>query len=269
MTKGSIIWYSVIFLVIPKSHLCGQDKLGFQKLPHGKFIDKVELIVGPSVCLNHGNMFIDNYNENDVRNKRLAKIGYSIGVGAYHPVNHWLDINARVLWEQKGSKAELAHPLDPAIQFINSEYTYDYLTIYFAPTVFIGQRKRIAISLGGYYGKINDEKGHASIYDTKNIVQPSEGSFRGRYWYSFRDDGSTYSISFIPGKQSFEKDDYGASVGISYNLPIGGTHNLSIQLIDNYGLFNINNKKYSNNLPEKNHNLCLLIAFIFNRKKNN
>jgi len=274
MSKGSLIWHSAIFLLIPKFYLCAQDKPDIQKLSSKRLIDKLEFVVGPSLCFNHGNMFINNFkgnyaNGNYVQNRRITKVAYSIGAGAYHSVSKWLDVNARVLWEQKGSRAELNIPFSAVNndrEFITSEYTYNYLTIYLAPRILIGGKNKLAISCGGYYSTIKDEKVHESIHDTKNVFAPTEGTLMGRSWYVLGSDGGIVSSSFIPGMQSFEKNSFGASVGISYSTSIGGQHNISTQLIDNYGLQNANNKIYNNNLREKNHNLCLLLGYVFHRK---
>jgi hypothetical protein len=109
------IYIFAVLIMISTHGWCQQNKV--YHLPKSKrFIDKVEFVIGTGLCFNHGNMFVENYrgeyaNGNYVENKRLTKIGYSIGIGAYHPVNDWIDINVRVLWEQKGYKSELNTPL--------------------------------------------------------------------------------------------------------------------------------------------------------------
>lgn len=119
------------YLFLCLSILVGVDvfsqEVNTVQLPKPKrFIDKVEFVVGAGLCFNHGNMFVENYrgefaNGNYVENKRLTKIGYSIGLGVYHPVNDRIDINIRLLWEQKGYRSELNTTLSTAREFRESD----------------------------------------------------------------------------------------------------------------------------------------------------
>ncbi len=89
----------LVNLLLISSPVFGQHDEDFKTVTPKRFIDKFEFVIGTGLCLNHGNMFIENYrgeyaNGNYVENKRLTKVGYSIGIGAYHPVNDRLDINA-------------------------------------------------------------------------------------------------------------------------------------------------------------------------------
>jgi len=52
---------------------------------HKRFIDKVEVFAGPNLSFNHGNKFIDNYNDAPyVQNTRKTKVGYSFGLVVDH-----------------------------------------------------------------------------------------------------------------------------------------------------------------------------------------
>ena len=234
-----------------------------------RFIDRFEVVAGPSISFNSGNKFVDNYQDDLMENKRLKNFGYSLGVGLYHPLNRWLDLNARILWEKKGSNAELNVPLNPvnndARQIIQSTYTYDYLTLGFLPQVFIGKEKRITLSIGGYYSFMNSVEGHEEVLTTDDDVTYNS-TFNGRVLRGFRSDGAVNSISFIPGLQSFEKDDYGITMGIGYVIGIGGHSNIAIQLVDNFGLQNINKPvAFLENPPERNHTLSLIIGYVYSR----
>ena len=234
-----------------------------------RFIDKVEVFGGPSLSFNRGNMFIENYSDPIIQNKRLMKAGYSIGIGAYHPVKNWLDLNARVLFEHKGTRSQLNNPLNPVNDdsrlVTNSEYSYGYLTVCLTSNLFIGKRKNVSVLFGGYLSKIKSVRGFGSNFDTQGHITPTAGNFVGRYWYGFREDGAINSFTFIPGLQSFEENDFGLSIGMAYQIHIHGNHSLTVRLIDNYGLHNIYNKKFVENLPEKNHNLSLTLGYMFSR----
>ena len=269
----------ILIITLSSFNLIAQDRPDLQAPKSKRFIDKVELFGGASLCFNHGDMFVDNYsgdyaNGNFVQNKRLTKAGYSVGVGVYHPIYNWLDITARIMWEVKGSNSELNHPLNPVNdndrEIETSEYTYTYLTFSFAPKIYFTKKRKCFLLAGGYYGKIKDERGHI-IYAPQGQT-PSENSFKGRYVVGFRDDGGVNKSSFAPGLSSFQKDDYGFIVGFGYSLRINERHSMSVQLIDSYGLQNIIKPVFAPFLPnptEKNHTLSLSIGYIIKRSERN
>ncbi|QLH33330.1 MAG: hypothetical protein HWD62_13760 [Cyclobacteriaceae bacterium] len=102
-----------------------------------RFIDKIEIFAGPNLSFNYGNMFIENYNDDNVTNKRLLKLGYLFGLGIYHPVKDRLDISLRLQYEEKGTNSEM---VTPGLQ-INSDYLYKYLSASMAPRILFGKRK--------------------------------------------------------------------------------------------------------------------------------
>jgi hypothetical protein len=230
-----------------------------------RFIDKVEVFGGPSLSFNHGNKLVDNYNDGLITNKRFMKVGYTFGLSVYHRVKDRLTLNARILFDQKGTKSELNSYSYTSRSIVNSEYSYNYLTIFLAPNFLIGKHKNISISLGGYFSKIKSVKGFASTYDTQGTVPPTAGSFIGRYWYAFDNNGGINSFTFIPGLQSFEQNDFGLTLGLAYQIHIESNHIISLKLTDNYGLHNVYNGKITENMPEKNHSLSLTLGYIFSR----
>ena len=126
-------------LALVISHLAvGQQNDSSFLLPEPKrFIDRVEIFAGPSLCFNYGNRFLENYTDDNVQNKRLLKIGYSFGVALYHPVSDKIYVHARVSFEQKGTRARLNLPVYMGRLEIESEYDYRYLTVALAPRVFL------------------------------------------------------------------------------------------------------------------------------------
>jgi hypothetical protein len=221
-------------------------------------------------------MFIENYrdefaNGNYIENKRFTKIGYSIGLGAYHPVNKWIDINVRVLWEQKGYRSELNTTLgSKSREFRESDYTYNYFTIPVAAKLFIDKKRRFAISLGGYLSQLNSVAATEKFYNTLDNTRTAS-SFIGRTLVGFDADGGINTASFIPGLQGFEELDYGVVFGLSYDLKIKGNSSIVFQLLDNYGLANINKPNFTS-IPspdEKNHTVSLMIGYVYQRKAKN
>lgn len=69
-----------------------------------KIVDKFEFFVGPGLGLNYGNMFVENFGDGIVTNKRLAKLGYSVGFGLVKDLSKRLELNARFQYDLKGSK---------------------------------------------------------------------------------------------------------------------------------------------------------------------
>lgn len=173
------------------------------RLPKPKrFIDKVEVFAGPGLSFNYGNKFVENYEDDNVQNRRLLKVGYNVGIGLYHPVSDRIDINARVQYEQKGNKNELNVPLNPVNDdsrvIINSEYSYRFLTLSIAPQIYFGKNKQWRIGLGGYLSKITQVQG----YDQTHVLRDNfieESSFIGRVFRDLRPDGAVYSTSWMRG----------------------------------------------------------------------
>jgi hypothetical protein len=191
----------------------GQQESSYAIPKPKRLIDRVEVVVGAGLCFNTGNMFIENYrgiyaNNNYVENKRLTKVCYSFGVGAYHVINDRIDINARILFERKGYSSELNNPLNPvnnnARNYRTSDYNYTYWTVPITARLQIGQSKKFSILLGGYLSLINSVSGEESFYNTQDNSR-SASSFIGRTLIGFRADGGINSVAFIPGLQSFEQ----------------------------------------------------------------
>jgi hypothetical protein len=218
------------------------------KLPESKrFIDKIEIFAGPNLSFNYGNMFIENYNDDNVTNKRLLKSGYAFGLGVYHPIKDRLYVNMRFLYEEKGTNSEM---ITPGLQ-INSKYIYKYLSASIAPRVLFGKNKKLALSFGIYFSRIQSAKGDITVLDRQND-QTFISSFYGRQVRELRPDGSTASIS----------------IGFGYSLNISQKSSATIYIADNLGLLNINKPVIIvNNLNpiEKNHNISLLIGYILKR----
>ncbi len=228
-----------------------------------RFIDKIEIFAGPNLSFNYGNMFIENYKDDNVTNKRLLKLGHAFGLGVYHPIQDRLDINLRFLYEEKGTNSEM---VTPGLQ-INSDYLYKYLSASMAPRILFGKRKKLELSFGLYYSRIQSVKGDITVLDRQND-QTFISSFYGRQVRELRPDGSTASISYLPGLQSFEEYDFGITIGFGYSLNLSQKSSVTIYLTDNLGLLNINKPVIIVDNPnplEKNHNISLLIGYIVKR----
>lgn len=271
-----IISLILVNLLLISSTVFGQHDDNYQTVESKRFIDKVEFVIGAGLCFNHGNMFIENYrgeyaNGNYVENKRLTKLGYSIGIGVYHPVNDRIDINVRVLWEQKGYKSELNYPINPinndAREYNTSEYTYNYFTVPVTAKIFVERRRKLAILLGGYLSLIRSVSNKEEFYNPIDNTR-TYSNFIGRALVGFDANGGINTAAFIPGLQGFEEYDYGAVLGLSYEFKIKDRSGLLFQLIDNYGFANVNKPNFTliPSPTEKNHTISLMVGYIYRRK---
>lgn len=235
------------------------------KLPERKrLIDRVEVFAGPGFSLNYGNKFIENYQDSNIRNKRLPKFGYTAGVGIYHPISYKTELRVRILFEQKGTKSELNNPLnaanDDARLITRDNYTYDYYTLCGSTIFYLGNKKRWQVSLGAYYSKAKNLRGESESHNTRDF-QVNSGSFEGRYFYHLRQDGGMDGFSWMPYLASIENHDWGLVTSIGYVIPIRH-HAVLFQLQDNLGLTNIN-KNNPYDLEERNHSILLTFSYIF------
>lgn len=259
----------LILFLIP--HVCmAQHRNENLRLPEPKrFIDKVEVFAGPGLSFNYGNKFLENYKDDNVQNKRLLKVGYTFGIGIYHPVSNRIDLNARLQFEQKGRKTESNTPLTlPENRRVNDkDYTYNYLALSVGFETLLGEKKRWVFSVGGYYGKIKGIAGYEKVHVTKDGTT-YEGRFKGRYFEDTGSDGGVYSITWVPGLQSFESYDVGLLLKFGYLIPVKKSHSLIFQLTDSLGLRNIN-KDRPYGQEEKNHSLGLTVGYVLQRPKKN
>lgn len=270
MKKQSYIFF--ILSLISIKAWCQQERI--YRLPEPKrFISKVEIFAGPGLSFNRGNLFVENYrgefaNGNYVENKRLTKLGYSAGLGIYHQINNRIDLNLRILWEQKGYNSELSTPLGSNSRaFAESNYTYKYFTVPVTAKLFMDKKKRLSISLGGYVSRLNSMSATEKFYNTLDNTRTSS-TFIGRTLVAFDADGGINSASFIPGLQGFAEYDYGTTVALNYELKLAEKHTLIIQMIDNFGLTNVNKPNFTS-IPspnERNHVISVIVGYLYQRK---
>ncbi len=233
------------------------------KLPKPKrFIDKIEVFAGPNLSFNHGNMFIENYQDDNVINKRLLKPGYALGIGAYHPILNQFDLNIRARYEQRGTKNKLETPALPTGSLVSTDnYSYKYFTVEICPQISFGKKMKFLGSIGFYYSMVREIRGTTKVLDTNGNVN-TEGSFEGRYFYDLSDDGIRQGFSWMPNLTSIEDYDFGLIASIGYRVPINTKHSILIQLQDKFGVRNINkNNPYG--YKEENHSLSLIFSYTY------
>ncbi|HEU5291668.1 MAG TPA: hypothetical protein VFU05_13555 [Cyclobacteriaceae bacterium] len=240
--------------------LFGQSSENLKTPEPKRFIDRIEVFAGPSLSLNYGNKFIENYEDKNVTNKRLVKPGYTFGIGVYHPLSNRFDLNVRVQFEQKGTNNELNTPALPDGRIVSSDnYSYRYLTLAATPQIIVGRKMNFLIAIGGYYSQIKGIKGSSKITDTNGTIN-SEGSFEGRYFYDLADDGIREGFAWMPNLTSIENYDFGLVLSVGYKVPLHGQYPILIQLQDNLGINNIN-KDNPYELKERGHSIALIFSY--------
>lgn len=259
MSVTRIVSISFLFLFIISRELLAQGDENHMVL---KFINKVEVFAGPSLSFNYGNKFIENFKDENIENRRLLISRYAIGIGLCHKLTNKIDLNFRMLYELKGTKTELVLPKNGTIT--SSSYTYTYITFQAMARVWLGHNKKWFLALGGYYSKINSLKGYEKILDSKLNTVIKDEKFEGRYFVEVRDDGTISSSTWQPGLTGIERNDYGVLSSIGYVLPISEKSEITIQVIDSYGIANINRNNIFA-LKEKNHSISFLFAYALHR----
>ncbi len=266
----------LFLLLLGAAILRAQETPDARKLMPKRFVDKVEFVVGPSLCFNYGNKFIDNYCSNIFTNEKELKVGYCFGLGLYHPIKSRIgviSINARILFEQKGTKAKFTTaPLDTSathnlVQTVESDYSYRYITLSIMPSIYFGKNKKWSISLGGYYNWLKGVDAHVSWTSiSDNVKDFTEESFKGRDVFGIDPNGGISSFGQALGLRSLKNNDYGGVIGIGYFIPLTSPHGIAIQVIDHFGIQDISKQFFPIvTPPEKNHSINLIICYVFNR----
>jgi len=232
--------------------------------------------MGPSLCFNYGNKFIDSYSSNVFTNKRELKYGYYFGLGLYHPIKSRIglvSLNARLILEYKGANSKFTTaPLDTGathnlIQTVESDYSYRYITFTLTPTFYFGKNKKWSVLVGGYYSWLKSVDGHVSWTSiSKSYNEFSVQSFKGRNIFEINPNGGIMSFGQAPGLSSFQNIDFGAVFGIGYFIPLKKPHGISIQIIDHFGIQDISKQFFPlMTPPEKNHSINLIFSYTINR----
>lgn len=274
----------LIDLFVVSTNAFGQSVRDYQTTinERKRFIDKFEIFAGLNLSMNYGNKFIDNNKSDVFTNRRELNFGYCFGIGLYHPIKSrigLINVNARLLFEQKGTKAKFTTaPLDTGatnnlVQTVESKYSYSYLTLSIVPTIYFGKNKKWFVSIGAYYSWLKTVDAHVLwISNSNNYKEVTDQNFKGRNIYGIDPKGGITSFGQAQGLTSFQENDYGAIVGIGYVIPFNHQHNIAIQISDSIGMQDISKQIFGATLetpPERNHTINLMICYVFNRSPKN
>lgn len=197
---------------------------------------RFELVLGPSFSMNTG--YLRDYK---------SKYGYELGIGYYLPVAKSFMINARLLYEQKGSTAVYKYTLydvNKSVTPTREEITsrFNYFTLYVIPTFQLGPKKNILIGAGAYY----------SYLRKLNVRTDRTRS----------DNGDFISRSSFDQREFFDPTyDAGVTFQVGYKFNVNSKLRMSIQAFSNRGVKDL----YSGSIgSQRNNTFGILLGFRAN-----
>jgi hypothetical protein len=203
------------------------------------FIDKIELVVGPSLNIPNDHGWAEYaISSSGGRSTDVAKtkVGYFVGLGFTHSIGKRFELTGRVLYDRKGYKQESASQYSQT----KVDYKYDYLTTAVQPRYHLGKAKKFHVFVGGSFGILTQSK------------------FEDRFF----DNGQLVNINLSPYDLDANKYDVNLSAGLGYNFRLNTTKSFLLQLQGNHGFLdvkNINGKKITS------QSLTLSIAYRHSR----
>ncbi len=208
------------------------------------FIDKIELVVGPSVQFPNDNgysEFIYNVSGKADKNVFSHKWCYIAGIGLMHSLNKRFELSGRILWERKGYNEELRFGLPLSNKRITTDARNDYLSVSFAPRLYMGKSHCLYFFAGGFYSwLIKAEK-------------------EERYYIN----GQLNEVSITINSTALAKYEWGLSAGIGYSFHLTGKNSIVMQIQGSHGLSNIESV---NQLRITSQSLALSISYQINRR---
>jgi len=210
--------------------LFGQDPSPVKK---GKVITHYELVFGAGALMNNG--YYSQY--------MTPKYGYSYGFGVGHSFSKSFELNARGLWELKGSKVKVnsngySSDTGPIDETYYLDTDFKYFTASLLPTFKLLRNKNLSIGAGGYYSWLRKASVNSTHVD--NIAGTS----------------SSYTITDMG---NFQKQyDAGFILFAGYSIPISEKSACQLQLTYNSGLVDITDVW---NGSQRNKSLMLMVSF--------
>lgn len=180
-----------------------------------QLLSRVEIIGGPNFSFLRGNTSVDNTFENT----RKIRNGISIGVGFYHRLNRSLDLNVKILYEQKGGISETVGAYyDTTSQSlkqgtVQSNYRYDYYSMPILLDYRFGKRQQFSVGVGPFASYLQKQ-----IVTQKFLFSGSIDTF----------DRIAYNTKF----------DLGLALKIGFNISLTEKRDMSLQLLNTLGLNN-------------------------------
>jgi hypothetical protein len=239
------ICLSIFLLILSKVICLGQQRSLTSQPTSKRFIERIELIIGPSVQLPDDNGFSDKLKEasmGTILHTFNSRYGYSFGLGVKQLLGERIEINSRFLWEQKGfiEEKKSTSPNSTDFTFYRGDLKSNYFTLSISPIFYLSKERRIQVYPGIYYSWLQNSFRKEELYNNNQLT------FSG-------------STSNDPNL----KNDYGILVGGGYSIPISSKINLTIRLQFNYGIAKIMDV---NSLQINNNTISLFTVFSFRKQ---
>jgi hypothetical protein len=180
------------------------------------FIDKIELVVGPSLNIPNDHGWAEyTVNSSGSRFTEVVKnkIGYFVGIGLAHSIGKRFELTARVLYDRKGYKEESASQYSQT----KIDYKYDYVTLAVQPRYHLGKAKKFHVFVGGSFGILTQSK------------------FEDRFF----DNGQLVNINISAYDIDAQKYDVNLCAGLGYCLNLSNRNSLLFHLQGNQGVLDI------------------------------
>jgi hypothetical protein len=219
-THLKFIFISVAVLLTP---LLGraQEKVDVEKLRPKRVIDKVEVLAGPSISFTNGKDMIGGMNPR-ITTDYSSKAGYFVGVGLIHSLGK-VELRARVLWEQRGSVQKVFDNEPKGLFLILNETKYNYLTIGFTPTIFIGRNQKFYVFAGASYSKLSSAESVQTLTLNDQIQ-------------------SVYRIQYSAGQAGIKSDMVDVISGVGYRVYSKNKKEISAFLQNDYDITDVVNE---------------------------
>ncbi len=213
--------------------LRGQEKEIVNDYSKRPLVSSIEIFVGPS----------HSYFRWDFPYSQNLNLSLSGGIGITHIFRERLEIDAKIMIEEKGFQTEYVETLfDANNNAITSCYFQSgqlrYATLILMPRIILDKSNHFFLGLGSYFSLLN---------------RASETVER------FSLDGSQFSVSNSETTQNYQPFDFGISTTVGYRTPLSKRFGITSQLLLNWGLTNISDVPLSAS-KIKNTSVSLLIG---------
>jgi hypothetical protein len=196
-----------------------------QKLIPKRFVDKVEILIGPNLIIPNADSWTAFYNNSSPGSTYIIqqKIGLSAGVGLIRSIGGRFEIQGRFLWERKGYLDRYATKGDSGkVYQSDNNFKNDYVTISLVPIYFLGARRKVHVFSGISYSLLTKSRDFAEQYVNGQLM--SKGII-------ILDNTAPYDINVL--------------VGLGYFYSLGKKTGINFRIQGNMGLTDsVNANKY-------------------------
>lgn len=179
------------------------------------FVTQIEVIAGPG--------FSNLGRGKNAPTDQVFNFVFSFGLGISHSLSKRFDLNAKIIFEQKGNKMDYISTFydvnGPTTSRFIQGNSISYVTGLMIPRCYLDTQRKLYMGLGGYLSFL-----------LKSSTYTKEYSLQGDL------------ISYYEAETNeFINYDLGLSFNLGYQVPIKNKMLLNLQLLHNSGLINIVN----------------------------